>query len=201
MSLETNKFFIDLKQVPQAGWLVGFIEKWEYIVDNTPWNNDDMQFYHNEKDNMGRLVYAAWENYCKKSNKTRKIAIGTYFELTDFAIQKVADRKGIVVYPEKDDNEYTIFWTVPEDKQMKRPSPKSKDWDKYFKYVEAHSLGEFKRDDPDLVAVIEELGNKATSGKYSNAHIVEIPAYVDWEICSDDEFGIEHVEEKHRTWR
>ena len=53
------------------------------------------------------------------------------------------------------------------------------------------------RDDPDLVAVVEQLGNKA-NGPLSTLEIVAIPADVVWRVeeCN----GLEHVAEAHRTW-
>lgn len=54
------------------------------------------------------------------------------------------------------------------------------------------------RDDPYLVAVVEELGDRA-SGRHSDLKVVEIPADVDWEI--DEYDGNETIAEKHRTWR
>jgi hypothetical protein len=53
------------------------------------------------------------------------------------------------------------------------------------------------RDDPILVQVVEELGDKA-SALFANLQIVEIPADVDWEI--EEERGKEWVVEKHRRW-
>jgi hypothetical protein len=55
-----------------------------------------------------------------------------------------------------------------------------------------------QRNDPDLIAVIEQLG-KAANGKYANIKIVEIPDDVDWHIVEYD--GREHVAEAHRTWQ
>ena len=54
------------------------------------------------------------------------------------------------------------------------------------------------RTDPDLIAVIEELGTKAW-GKNSEIKVVEIPYDVDWEITELDRG--EYVEEIHRFWR
>lgn len=54
-----------------------------------------------------------------------------------------------------------------------------------------------KRDDPDLVAVVEEFGNKANT-RFSELKIVEIPDDVEWTIEEYD--GIEWVSEIHRTW-
>jgi hypothetical protein len=54
------------------------------------------------------------------------------------------------------------------------------------------------RDDPYLVQVVEELGDRA-NGRHAELKVVEIPAEVDWEI--DEYDGTEWVAEKHRTWR
>ena len=56
---------------------------------------------------------------------------------------------------------------------------------------------EIDRNDPKLVQVVEELGEKADT-KYSQLNIVDIPEDVDWDIHEYD--GLEHVYEKHRTW-
>jgi len=58
---------------------------------------------------------------------------------------------------------------------------------------------DIKRDDPQLVQIIEELGSEACSGTYCRLKIVEIPDEVDWDIGSADT-GREWVYEKHRTW-
>lgn len=54
------------------------------------------------------------------------------------------------------------------------------------------------RDDPDLIATIEQLGRKASSGRFANLKIITIPDGVDWEVKDYD--GVEWVAEKHRTW-
>jgi len=54
-----------------------------------------------------------------------------------------------------------------------------------------------ERDDPVLLQVIEEMGDRA-DGKYSSLKIVEIPDDVQWQIEEYD--GREHVAEAHRTW-
>jgi hypothetical protein len=56
---------------------------------------------------------------------------------------------------------------------------------------------EIKRDDPNLIKVIEELGPKA-NGNCAKLKLVEIPDMVEWEI--DEYDGAEHVEEVHRKW-
>jgi hypothetical protein len=53
------------------------------------------------------------------------------------------------------------------------------------------------RNDPDLIAVIEEFGDDA-HGWAAVLKIVEIPDDVEWQIEEYD--GREHIAEKHRTW-
>jgi hypothetical protein len=55
-----------------------------------------------------------------------------------------------------------------------------------------------QRNDPDLIAVIEQLG-EAANGHYASIKIVEIPDDIDWHIVEYD--GLEHVAEAHRTWQ
>lgn len=55
------------------------------------------------------------------------------------------------------------------------------------------------RDDPDLVKVVETLGDYA-NGRATDLKIVEIPDDVDWIIEEYDD-GQEWVAERHRTWR
>ena len=56
---------------------------------------------------------------------------------------------------------------------------------------------EIARDDPVLVQVVKELGERA-NGKYSDLRVVEIPGDVNWVIEEYD--GAEWVAEVHRTW-
>lgn len=67
----------------------------------------------------------------------------------------------------------------------------------------AHVLTEreIARDDPRLVAVVEELGaghRTGASGRCAKLQVVEIPAEVDFEIQEYD--GMEWVAERHATW-
>jgi hypothetical protein len=57
---------------------------------------------------------------------------------------------------------------------------------------------EISRDDPVVVDIVRELGEKA-NGRFANLKIVEVPYGVDWQIEEYD--GLEWVAEKHRTWR
>lgn len=56
---------------------------------------------------------------------------------------------------------------------------------------------DLKRDDADLIAVVEELGKEANSWA-SELEVVEIPDDVEWEI--DEYDGIETIHEVHRSW-
>ena len=79
---------------------------------------------------------------------------------------------------------------------MKRDHQEYKNYNEWYS---AHSLydRDIDRNDPDLVAVVEELGAES-SAVFANLTVVEIPDGVDWEISEYD--GNEHVAEKHRTW-
>lgn len=56
---------------------------------------------------------------------------------------------------------------------------------------------DIRRDDPALVQVVEELGEKS-SDRHASLHVAEIPEGVSWLIEEYD--GLEHVAERHRTW-
>jgi hypothetical protein len=53
------------------------------------------------------------------------------------------------------------------------------------------------RDDPILVQIVEEMGDKANGG-YAELKVVEIPDDADWYVEEYD--GSEWVAERHRTW-
>lgn len=63
----------------------------------------------------------------------------------------------------------------------------------------AHWLGNpsDKRTDPDLIAVVRELGD-AASGDCAKLEIVSVPDGVQWHI--EDHDGRERIAENHRTW-
>ena len=65
-------------------------------------------------------------------------------------------------------------------------------WDKHC--LDNRNVG---RDDPDLVAVVEQLGELA-NGDHAELKVVKIPDDVEWEI--DEYDGFEKVAEKHRAW-
>lgn len=56
---------------------------------------------------------------------------------------------------------------------------------------------EIQRDHPELIRIIEEMGDKA-NGACAELSVTEIPDGVDWQIEEYD--GREWIAEKHRTW-
>lgn len=56
---------------------------------------------------------------------------------------------------------------------------------------------DIERDDPDLISIVEKLGEKAND-YCSKLEIIEIPDDVEWEI--DEYDGWESIHEKHRSW-
>lgn len=50
---------------------------------------------------------------------------------------------------------------------------------------------------PELVQVVEELGDKA-NGSFAKLVVVEVPEDVNWYISDYD--GMETIEEVHRSW-
>jgi len=53
------------------------------------------------------------------------------------------------------------------------------------------------RADPDLVKVVEELGDQA-NGRCADLKIVSIPDDIEYQIQEYD--GLEHIAQKHETW-
>ena len=55
-----------------------------------------------------------------------------------------------------------------------------------------------ERHDPDLVAVVEELGPEKASGRFAQLKVVDVPDGIEYVIEEYD--GREHIAERHRTW-
>lgn len=101
------------------------------------------------------------------------------FSLSTEGAKEYLKRKGKTLYTESD-GYITIFYTSPDHNDES--------------FFDDRSV---KRDDPDLVAVVRELGKKA-DGDCASLHVVSIPDDVDWEIEEYD--GSECVAETHRIW-
>ena len=118
----------------------------------------------------------------------KKVAINRCFGgfgLSDEAFEKLLARKGIAF--EKVTGESSFLG------------------DSYYKAGHVgdkeHYLSEYSfcedRADPDLIAVIEEMGEDV-NGFAADIAIVEVPVDAKWHIHEYD--GLEHVAEDHRTW-
>jgi|TARA_R110000868_G_scaffold313729_1_gene574693 hypothetical protein len=102
------------------------------------------------------------------------------FSLSDEAIEAYAERKGITLRKEE------------------RSSNSALSSDYYLEDGnEWFNCREIPRNDPTLVAVVKELGEKA-NGFCAKLKLVDIPLDVQWFIEEYD--GNEWVAEKHRTW-
>lgn len=86
------------------------------------------------------------------------------------------------------------YWAVTHRPFEETPEVYDKERHEFEDRLADHDI---QRDDPDLVAVVEELGEKA-AGLCARLKVVEIPSDVEWHIEEYD--GSEHVAENHRTW-
>ena len=119
--------------------------------------------------------------------------------------------KGLTRYLElKGKNAFIYKYTFDSRKYTKVPRGKddffstcfTKDYGNIVSDLEVNkddlfSAREINRDDPDLIRVVEELGEEA-NGHYASLKIIEIPSDVKWIIEEYD--GSEWVAEEHRTW-
>jgi len=122
----------------------------------------------------------------------KKVVINTCFGgfgLSREGMMRYAELKGVTVYPYTDPAYASLnvstYYLEPEDPTA----------------VEDHrpSLSQYEiaRDDPLLVQVVEEMGDKSF-GQCAELKVVELPDGVAWEIAEYD--GNEHIAESHRTW-
>lgn len=163
-----------------------------------------------------------WVNcHCVKNNATKKVVINRDFggfSLSEKAVIEIYKRKNnidkvyiyksitennsclgkIISYKKIDtiidnfyENHYLSIENLGEevlyDEEIK----------KKLKYLSAYSYND-NREDPDLIAVIEELGEEKCSGTYADLKIVEIPVDVKYTIENYD--GLETIHEVHRVW-
>jgi len=119
------------------------------------------------------------------------------FGLSNEAVMRYAELKGITLYPcieEFNDEELLKKSSLSLILYSTEPVANEKE------LSDANLFKEdcIPRDDPCLVQVVKELGDKANTA-FSKLKVIEIPDDVaEWEIEEYD--GIEWVAEKHRTW-
>lgn len=119
------------------------------------------------------------------------------FSLSDAAIRRYAEIKGLTLYPETEDSFTTAWWIVPPEQ---RPEP-IKVWHTaslehriaYNAAITAIQLDyrSIPRNDPALAQVVRELG-RAASGSCAQLELVEVPAGSHYRI--DEYDGRETVE-------
>lgn len=121
---------------------------------------------------------------------TRVAINGCYggFGLSDAAFERLLDIKNIE-YDKANDGQYSFAGADYYHKGYVGNN------EYYISPYDYHNCD--KRDDIDLIKVIEELGEKSF-GRFSKLKIVDIPDDVDWYIEEYD--GNEWIAEKHRTW-
>jgi hypothetical protein len=112
----------------------------------------------------------------------KRKSLGTYFYKMNYS-----NGYRDVAYIKTDENEESLFVSVS-----------SKDCGEYTDKIEYLSDRDFKRNDPELIQLIEDWGTEKVSGKFAQLKVVEIPDDAEWEIEEYD--GSEWVSEVHRTW-
>ena len=101
------------------------------------------------------------------------------YELSEKAMQRYAELKGISLYANRRDAMHPLLHASRKNRRQ------------------LFSGSDIERNDPLLIQVFEELGQLA--GNDCKLKIVEIPDDVEWQIEEYD--GMEWVAEKHRVWR
>ena len=130
------------------------------------------------------------------------------FGLSYKGVMHYAKLKGIKLYAYTDEASTPDGRYIPPDKRKLKEYDGSRD--QLFVYYatkpckNCKQLNEnyyhpydMKRDDPDLIKTVEQLGKKA-NGSFAELSIVEIPDGTHYLI--DDYDGIEHIAEEHMTW-
>ena len=131
------------------------------------------------------------------------------FGLSDEAIDRYIELSGLKLYKHWDKQwKWNSYYYVPVEEYIKVHKNdmtktewpgKEEGWGRYKESNElCWSFRDIERNDPILVQVVEELGEKA-DGNHAKLKVVEIPDGLEWQI--DEYDGTEWVAEKHRTWR
>jgi len=119
------------------------------------------------------------------------------FGLSDTAVLRYAELKGITLYREDGPCSITHFYTIPvtEYHKIHDECKSSRDYTKcnglYFSYRE------IERTDSHLIQTVMELG-KLANGMCADLTVIDIPDDIEYTIQEYD--GNEHIAESHRTW-
>lgn len=126
------------------------------------------------------------------------------FDVSKEAYMLYAKKKGLTLYLYESEfiNRKFIYKKVNDDNSIFRHyfikdmgdnvEISNEDYEKYCLY-----LKDEHREDPILIEVVEELGEK-TSGRFGNLKVVEIPD--DLEYVIDEYDGIETLHQKVKEW-
>lgn len=130
------------------------------------------------------------------------------FSISPLAVAELAKRKGrechFYRYPSKFDD-HRLFPATIEDAEesytmacdLPMVGDAAPDWKTAWSKDHYWNLRPEDRSDPDLVAVVESLGDKA-NGKHAKLKVIEIPNGTDYEI--DEYDGFESIHERHQSW-
>lgn len=127
------------------------------------------------------------------------------FGLSEEAVKRYFEIKDQPVWPEKGKFGVITYWLVaPEERMVAKEGAdfyrmSDEDRREHNRLYSEQTWYSFdvERDDPVLVQVVEELGEKA-SDDCAELKVVEVPDDVHWEIQEYD--GMEKVAETHRSW-
>jgi len=115
---------------------------------------------------------------------TKIVANGCFggFGLSEAAVRRYAEIKGITLYSQKDSG-FTAWYRVPVEEYNA-----IEDWE--AKNAAYFSVSDIDRADPALAQVVEELG-KAANDTFADLYIVDVPAGTKYRI--DEYDGSESV--------
>ena len=132
------------------------------------------------------------------------------FRLSNLALKRYVELKGLTPYfYEEDYSNKKFIKTSYDNKREFLTYCISEDLgdviehEKFWEWQEQNEEKYFcnyniKRNDKDLIKVVEELGCEKSSGDCASLKVVEIPDGISWEINKYD--GMETIEEAHRSW-
>jgi len=121
------------------------------------------------------------------------------FSLSHEAVMRYAELVGMTLYADKKYSRYS-YYKVPKEEYDKEAK---KSLEECGNYKNVNKMGiyfhdrDIERDDPNLIKVVEELG-EAANGEFAELKIIEIPDDIQWEVSEYD--GMESIHEVHKSW-